>query len=37
MDELLLDHKQKIIKLYIDSLNDTDEDVRLASQVVDYL
>jgi hypothetical protein len=37
LEELLLEHRQKIIRLYIDALSDTDEDVRLASQVVDYL
>ena len=30
-------NKQKILKLYIENLKDTDEDLRLASQIIDYL
>lgn len=32
-----MENKQKILKLYIENLNDSDEHIRLASQVVDYL
>lgn len=30
-------NKQKIMRMYIENVKDTDEDVRLAAQVVDYL
>jgi hypothetical protein len=37
MDEQLQENKQKILKRYIENLNDSDEHIRIASQVIDYL
>lgn len=31
------EHRHKIMKMYIEGLKDTDEDIRLAAQVIDYL
>ena len=31
------ENRHKIMKMYIEGLKDTDEDIRLAAQVVDYL
>lgn len=36
LDEIS-ENRHKIIKMYIERLKDTDEDIRLAAQVVDYL
>ena len=36
MDEIN-ENRHKIMKNYIEGLKDTDEDIRLAAQVVDYL
>ena len=36
LDELQ-ENRHKILKMYIEGLKDTDEDIRLAAQVVDYL
>lgn len=35
--EEILSFKHAILKLYIENLKDTDEDLRLASQIIDYL
>lgn len=37
LDDQLADNKQRILQLYIENLNDADEHIRIASQVVDYL
>lgn len=37
LDDQLADNKQRILQLYIENLNDSDEHIRIASQVVDYL